>query len=245
MEAARIQPVPGFEPGYETDEERTHRGRPAGPGADPLRVVASRFRPITLATDQIVPVLGPLGEVLPDGGLRRGTVLTLEGATGTGTTTLALDLAAAVTATGQWAAMVQLASAPSAGSSGASSSSGASVVGAPAAVEAGVALDRLAVIRHVPRDRWSVVVAALVEGVALVITDLPPHVRLADTRRIVARTRERGSILVALGAWPERAAVRLRPRGGTWRMAGGRLDGRDLTVDVEGRGRPVRRVQVA
>jgi len=201
---------------------------------EPIQVIASRFRLVTLATDQVIPVLGPLGEALPDQGLRRGTVITIEGEPGAGSTTLTLDLIAAVTATGGWAVVVQL------------EDQARHLLGsipAPAAVEAGVVLDRVAVVRGVSRDRWAVVVAALVEGVGLVITDLPPRVRPADARRIAARARDRGSILVARGsAWPERVAVRLRSEGGAWRIAGGRLVGRELSVEVEGRGAAPRRI---
>lgn len=202
---------------------------------EPLQVVASRFRPVTLATDQVIPVLGPLGEALPDQGLRRGTVVTIEGDPGAGSTTLTLDVIAAVTATGGWVGVVELEE----------RASHLGSIPAPAVVEAGVVLDRVAVVRGVPRDRWAVVVAALVEGVGLVVTDLPPRVRPADARRIAARARDRGSILVARGsAWPERAAVRLRSEGGAWRFAGGRLVGRELSVEVEGRGRAPRRIRL-
>lgn len=194
------------------------------PGAPRLEVLGDRFRPIMLATDRVIPVLGSVGDALPDDGLRRGTVVSVAGAPGAGATSLALDLLAAVTAAGEWVAVVTL--------QGARGS-----VAVPAAVEVGVALDRLALVRGVPPDRWAVVVAALVEGVSLVVADLPPRVRLADARRIAARARERGSVLVTLGSqWPERVAVRLRAEGGPWRFASGRLAGRDLTVEVETRG---------
>lgn len=196
-----------------------------------LRALRGRVAPVTLANERVVPVAHELGRLLPEGGLRRGSVITVEGAPGSGCTTLALALAAAVTAAGEWATFVV--------PEGEGSSTSAL-----AAADAGVALDRLAVVRSVPRDRWATVVAALLEGVSLVVTRLPPRVRPADARRLVARARERGSVLIPIGAWPDRAAVRLRAEGGLWRLAGGRLEGRALSVEVEDRGR-VRRHQVA
>jgi len=73
-----------------------------------LAVLGRRLAPVTLANDRVVPVLGPLGNALPDGGLRRGSVIALEGAPGTGRTSLALDLVAAVTGAGEWAAVLSL-----------------------------------------------------------------------------------------------------------------------------------------
>lgn len=191
------------------------------------------MRPIALAGDRVIAVPGELGRALPDGGLRRGSVIAVEGAPGAGCTTVALGFAAAVTVAGEWVAFVE-----PAGVSGA--------LVAPAAEEAGVVLDRVVVVRGVPPDRWATVTAALLEGTSLVVAGLPPRVRPVDARRLVARARERGGTLVVSGAgWPERAAVRLRPEGGGWRFAGGRLAGRPLSVGVEGRGRPAQRVLVA
>ena len=202
-----------------------------------LAVLGRRLAPVTLANDRVVPVLGPLGNALPDGGLRRGSVIALEGAPGTGRTSLALDLVAAVTGAGEWAAVLSL---------GRSHGHLPGTPSAQAAIEAGVVLDRLAVVRDVPRDRWGAVVAALVEGVSLVIADLPTRVRATDARHLTARTRERGSILVLEGErWPERPAVRLFAEGGEWRLTGGRLEGRSLRVVVEGRGRPRRQLLIA
>jgi len=207
------------------------------PAAPSLAVLGRRLAPLTLANDRIIPVPGPLGEALPDGGLRRGSVIDLEGTPGSGCTSLVLDLVAAVTATGEWAVFLSLDPALR------------DVPGtpcAPAASEAGVVLDRLAVVRDVPRDRWAIVAAALVEGVSLVVADLPPRVRAADARHLTARARERGSILVVQGgSWPERPAVRLCAEGGEWRLAGGRLEARPLRVAVEGRGRPRRQLLIA
>ena len=79
-----------------------------------------------------------------------------------------------------------------------------------AAAEAGVALERFAVVRRVPPARWATVVAALLDGVSLVLAEVPRGVRLGDARRLEARARERETVLVAAEphgvAWPAGAA---------------------------------------
>ena len=75
-------------------------------------------------------------------------------------------------------------------------------------------------MRHVPSDRWATVVAALLDGVALVAATIPLHLRAGDARRLVARARERASVLVALGPWPVEAALRVHAEGSTWSGTG-------------------------
>jgi hypothetical protein len=173
-----------------------------------------------LAGNRILPVAGAIGALLPAGGLQRGTTVALDGPAGTGSTTVALTLAAATTSAGEWAAVVD----PD------------GTLGARAATETGVALERFGVVRRVPADRWSTVVAALLDGVALVVASVPPYLRPGDARRLTARARERSSILVAIGAWPAEAAIRLHARGSQWSgldLGAGLLDRRELDVHVE------------
>jgi hypothetical protein len=106
-----------------------------------------------------------------------------------------------------------------------------------------VELSRFAVVRDVPRDRWAPVVAALLDGVSLVVADVPRGLRAADARRLVARARERSTVLVMVEssaqAWPADAALRLRAEGGAWPGLGpgqGVLAPRPVCVRVEGRG---------
>jgi hypothetical protein len=216
---------PGIDPGVD-------------PGGDPARArlaaAGSRARPVTLARDRTVAVPGDLGALLPGGALRRGVVVTVEGHPGAGVTTLALDLAAAVTAIGEWAAAVDL----------------DGTLGGEAVAEAGVILERFAVIRPGARGvtaaRWAGVVAALLDGVSLVVAEVPRHVSTGDARRLVARARERETVLVAVesGArWPADAALCLHAAGGAWRglvPGAGLLSGRSRTVRVEGRGEAAR-----
>jgi hypothetical protein len=193
-----------------------------------LRAVATRTQPFVAARDRQLPVAGMLGELLPAGGVQRGSTVAVSGIPGSGSTTVALTLAAAATSAGEWAAVVDLGGTDRGG------------LGARAAAEAGVDLDRLAVVRSTPADRWGAVVAALLDGVTLVVAAVPPRLRLGDARRLVARARERSAVLVAFGDWPVEAAVRIRTSPGPWCGLGagsGLLERRDLHVEVETKGR--------
>ena len=186
-----------------------------------------RAQPVVLARERVLAVPAPLGELLPGGAVQRGTVVAVDGDPGAGATSIAFQLAGAATATGEWAAAVELDAS----------------VGGLAAGEAGVALDRFAVIRRVPRARWAVVVAALLDGISVVLAEVPTFARVGDARRLQARARERGAVLVAVGPWPAEASLRLRADGSSWRGLGdgaGALAERDQRVHVDGRGAPAR-----
>jgi hypothetical protein len=188
-----------------------------------LYAAATRAAPAVLARDRLLTVDGPVGAHLPAGGVRRGSTVALDGPPGAGSTTVACALIAAATAMGEWAAVVD--------------SDG--TFGGRAAAEAGVALERCAIVRHVPARTWSTVVAALLDGVAVVVADVPRHVRLGDARRLTARARERASVLVARGAWPAEAALRLHAQGGPWTGLGagsGLLAERTVGLDIEATG---------
>ena len=174
-----------------------------------LQAVAARTHPFVAAGERRLPVAGRLGELLPSGGVQRGSTIAVDGSPGSGSTTVALTLAAAATSAGEWAAVVDPARPPWSGT-----------LGARAAADLGVQLERLAVVPRVPPDRWGSVVAALLDGITVVVAAVPPHVRLGDARRLVARARERGAVLVAFGAWPVEAAVRVHTGPGSWRGLG-------------------------
>ncbi|HEX6312799.1 MAG TPA: hypothetical protein VF152_14380 [Acidimicrobiia bacterium] len=201
-----------------------------------LEAAARRASPTVLAREQVLPVPGELGALVP--ALQRGSVVAVGGEPGAGATTVALGLAAAATAAGTWAAAVEVEVEVEIG---VEVGSAPGLIGGLAAAEAGVALDRFTVVRRVPPTRWATVVAALLDGIELVVTEVPPHARAGDARRLAARARERGVVLAALGAWPAEAAVRLWVDGTTW-TNGDRSDGllaaRELRVRVEGRAAP-------
>ncbi|MGH9050489.1 MAG: hypothetical protein ACRDY4_12220, partial [Acidimicrobiia bacterium] len=69
-----------------------------------LKAVARQASPVVLAGEQVLPVPGELGELIP--ALRRGSVVAVGGETGAGASSVALGLAAAATAAGEWAAAV-------------------------------------------------------------------------------------------------------------------------------------------
>lgn len=198
-----------------------------GRAREHLEALGRQARPVTLAGERALPVPGPLGALLPGGGLRRGSVVAVEGALGSGVTSVVLQLAGAATAAGEWVAAVDL----------------EGTLGGWAAGEAGVMLERFAVVRRVPVDRWAVTVAALLDGLGLVAAEVPAAMRPGEARRLTARARERGAVLVAAGSWPAEAALRLRAEGSGWQGLGtghGRLAERALRVRVEGRGAAAR-----
>ena len=204
-----------------------------------LEQVGSRARPLVLARERSIELGGELRHLVPGGAVARGSVLRVTGSvperrTGaTGATTVGFTLAAAVTAVGEWAAAVDLDGS----------------LGALAASEAGVALERFAVVRRVPPARWATVVGALLDGVSLVLAEVPRGLGLGDARRLVARARERETVLVVreragAGVWPANVALTVRASGGSWSdlALAGHLTERTVAIQVDGRGAAARPV---
>src|SRR5260221_3712925 len=71
-----------------------------------LRAVEVRARPFVAAGERLLRVTGQLGSLLPATGLQRGSTISVDGSPGSGSTTVGLTLAAAATAAGEWAAVV-------------------------------------------------------------------------------------------------------------------------------------------
>jgi hypothetical protein len=122
-------------------------------------------------------------------------------------------------------------------------------LGLAAAAEIGVALERVAVIGMPPPESWATVVASLVGAFDLVLLGPPPLDHLGEARRLVARARERGSVLIQLDHDDPRGAnrldvdLRLTVVGAQWFGLGaghGRLRGRRLEVEAGGRRRAAR-----
>jgi hypothetical protein len=79
----------------------------------------------------------------------------------------------------------------------------------------------------------------LLDGISVVLAEVPAYARTGDARRLLARARERGAVLVAMGPWPAEATLRLRAAGAEWRGLGsgeGVLVRGDRRVHVDGRG---------
>jgi hypothetical protein len=185
-----------------------------------LARVAERTRPVTLAREQRLPVLEPLSPLLPQGGLRRGAVVGVEGV---GATSLLLALLAGPSMAGSWVALV-----------------GLPQLGLAAAAELGVVLDQVAVVADPPPAGWAATVAALIDAFDVVAL-APPAVRPQQARRLAARARERGSVLVVARGrhrWGEGPDVRMAVVDHEWRGLGaghGHLRSRRLTVTATGR----------
>jgi hypothetical protein len=191
------------------------------------RVPAVEVGPAGLARDRCLPLLPALDALVPGPGLRRGTTVGVGAAPGVaGATSLALALAAGPSQAGSWVAAIGLGS-----------------LGLVAAAELGVAFERLVLVADPGRDRegWAPVMGALVDGFDVVLVAAPQRFRPADARRLVARVRERGAVLVAVGGdLPgERSPLRLTVTSACWEGLGhgwGRLKGRRLAVEAGGRG---------
>jgi hypothetical protein len=150
--------------------------------------------------------------------LRRGSTLAVGGGA---VTSFTLALVAEASGQGSWVAAVGLPS-----------------LGLAAAAELGVALDRLALVSRPEPGMWSTVVAALVDAVDIVLVG-PSRIRATDARRLTARSRERGAVLITVGAqWPEPPDVTFHTGAGTWVGLGvghGHLRARMVPIEVTGR----------
>ncbi|OAA28670.1 hypothetical protein UG55_1005185 [Frankia sp. EI5c] len=173
--------------------------------------------------ERLLPVLPALARVLPAGGLRRGTTVSVAGSS-----SLLLTLLATPSQAGAWCGVVGFRS-----------------LGMLAAVEAGVVPERLAVVAD-PGPRWPVVVAALLDAVDVVVLRPPPGGRGTEGRRLAARARERGAVLLVVGEW-DAPDLRLSVVARRWDGLGqghGRLGNHSALVRVEGRGAASRPRQV-
>lgn len=192
-------------------------GRP-GPVAVPdlPGPAPSRARGPLLLTDRPpLAVPSALTPLLPDG-LRRGSTTAVLGST---SLVLAM-IAAACTAREAWAAVV-----------------GQPSLGLLAAAQTGVALDRLAVVPR-PGVDAPTVVAALLDGIDVVVVGPGAHLADSDRRRLMARARDRGSVLLSTAPWAGAGTV-LTVEGGRWTGVGegdGRLRAHELHVTRTGRG---------
>jgi hypothetical protein len=131
-----------------------------------------------------------------------------------------------------------------------------STLGLAAAAELGVTLDHLVLVADPPNDSWATTVATLVDAFDVVLVHArrrtkhthttqthttQTHTTQTDARRLAARARERGSVLVVLGGdqhWPEAPDVRLSIVRSEWTGLGdghGHLRARRVIIEVDGR----------
>ncbi|WP_430786985.1 hypothetical protein [Actinoplanes sp. G11-F43] len=171
-------------------------------------------------TTEVLPAVEQLQPLLPwPGGLRRGATIAAVGST----TLLNLLLAGAMR-DGSWAAVV-----------------GRPDYGALAAGEAGIPLERLALVAD-PGPDWPAIVAALIDGVAVVVVHHHGPVAEPIARQLQSRARQRGTVLIPTTAWPASDLVLTATgRGWTGLAAGrGRLRSQHLSIHATGRGRAAR-----
>jgi hypothetical protein len=195
------------------------------------------------ATGLVRPALPPLSvppglsEVLPHG-LRRGSTIAV-----TSSVSLLLALLGTASGGGAWTAMV-----------------GMPAISAEAAEEAGIDLQRLAIISSPEAgwtgSSWTTAVGALLDAVDIVVAR--PGVTQAaagtpigrisdgDARRLTARARTKDAVLVLFGQqasnWPA-VEIQLTAQHTRWTGIGtgyGRIKARQLTVSATGKGRSAR-----
>lgn len=179
----------------------------------------------TLRTDgEVLPMSGPLADLLPHGGLPRGGVVSVQGGPddaedGGGASSLLLSLLAGPARA--WSALVGLPG-----------------IGLLAASELGVDLERVVLVPDPGPDLLQVI-SVLADGVDLIAvgtgrTAPGPPARL---RVLGGRLRQHGAVLLVAGPWPGADLV-LTARQSDWVGIGrghGRLQERLLTVTVDGR----------
>lgn len=135
-------------------------------------------RAATLA-DDVLPVHSALAPLFPSGGLKRGTVAGIHRST-----SLLLGVIATAARDGAWLAVV-----------------GMPDLGLLAATEWGIDLDHVALIPE-PGTESAVVIGALLDGVDIVALGPDTPLTDDDRRRLAARARERGAVLISQPAWP-------------------------------------------
>jgi hypothetical protein len=143
-----------------------------------LARAGEQARPVSLAAERCFPVVEALTPLFPDGGLPRGTVVACRGPAAL---SLALQSLAALSQAGSWLGVV-----------------GLPALGLAAVAEAGIAFARTLLVAAPPAEEWAAVVATLVDSIDAVLVG-EGRVRAADGRRLQARLRERGSVIVAVG----------------------------------------------
>jgi len=174
-----------------------------------------RHRDDVLTGAGLLPVLPALRELLPGGGLQRGSVVTT-GDWGL----LSLALAAGAVADGAWCAIV-----------------GVPAIGVRAAAQAGLDPERVLLVAE-PGPGWTQVVASLLDGFDIVLLRPPEQPSAQLRRKLEAAARRYSSVLVIAGDWPG-AQSRLLVADAEWTGIGvghGRLRARKAQVIASGRG---------
>lgn len=168
----------------------------------------------------VLPTHPALAELLPGGGLRPGASYALGPSM-----SLLFALLAQPSQAGSWCGVI-----------------GVPGFGAEAAERAGVDLSKLVLIPE-PGPRWLAVTATIAEVLPVVAVRPPARAKDGEIARLAARMRERGSVLLVQGTWPQTEAM-IDVADPRWSGLGdgyGYLSGRELTVTVSSRRFPVPR----
>ena len=163
---------------------------------------AVRARPAPEVDGRVLPVVAPLARLLPAGGLRRGTTVAV--AAGPAATSLLWAVLAEASAGGAWVGVV-----------------GRPDLGLVAAAEAGMRLERLALV-PAPGPELLAVTSALLDGLDVVVMAVARPVPAGERQRLAARARQRGAVLCVLGPWPG-ADVQLSCTDARWSGVGAGL----------------------
>ena len=186
-----------------------------------LSEVNQLVEPIVLARDRTFPVVDELSELFADRGIQRGSTI---GVAGNAAVSLAVALSIGVARSGGWVVAV-----------------GLPFVGSMAASELGAELSRWAFIDR-PGNQAGDVIHALAASVDLVLVGPDIKLRTGYGRRIVARMRERGTSVIAVGnprLFDSRVDLSLRIKQAAWTGIGsghGRLISRRVEIEATGRG---------
>jgi hypothetical protein len=184
--------------------------------ADIMRLTgAPGPRTAEIAGERSLPVLPALRELLPGGGLARGSVVTVPDVG-----LLLLALAAGASAAGAWCGLA-----------------GVPEAGVLAAADLGLCPERSLLTPHLGPN-WPQVVSSLVDGCEIVIVRPPALAPAQVRRRMEATLRRAGGALLVAGDWPG-AQLTLRVLRRDWSGLGdghGRLRACRAEVAVSGRG---------
>lgn len=193
-------------------ELRVIKGRRGHAGRVPVNGVDALAGP---AQPRVMPVPDALAGLFPWGGMRLGSVVSVQGSA-----SLLFALLSTASAAGVWSAVI-----------------GRVDLGLLAAAEVGVEVRRLALVPR-PGAELAAVTSALLDGMELVALAGMERLTTAEVRRLTGRARQRGAVLLPLGDWPG-ADVRLCCERIEWfgLAAGyGRLRSMRMTVRATGRG---------
>lgn len=168
----------------------------------------------------VLPTHPALAGLLPGRGLRPGAAYSLGASS-----SLLFALLAQPSQVGSWCGVV-----------------GMPGFGAEAAERAGVDLSRVVLIPD-PGARWLAVTATIADVLPIVAVRPPERAKDSEIARLAGRLRDRGTVLLVQGPWPQTEAMLdvTDPRWSGLGEGDGYLSDRELTVTVSSRRFPVPR----